>query len=36
MAMNSAMTSVQAGPTSVAARRHQVGLRKVKAIFSGG
>jgi hypothetical protein len=35
-AMNSEITSVQAGPTSAAARRHQVGLRRVKAIFSGG
>jgi hypothetical protein len=27
---------VQAGPTSLARRRHQVGVRIAKAIFSGG
>ena len=36
MAMNSAITSTHADPTSEALRRHQVGLRRVKAIFSAG
>ncbi|MBP2323939.1 hypothetical protein JOF56_004324 [Kibdelosporangium banguiense] len=34
--MNSAITATHAGPTSAAMRRHQVGLRIWKAIFSGG